>query len=116
MTIADVAKTFTDALRAHDYPAAEALWADDVVSIESMDGPMKEIRGRKAVHAKGVWWFDNHEVHSFDTKGPYVNGNAFALHFHVDLTQKQSGQRLQMAEVGLYTVKDGRIVEERFFT
>jgi ketosteroid isomerase-like protein len=43
-----------------------------------------------------------------------VNGDQFALRFSMDVTPK-GGARLQMDEIGLYTVRDGKIVEERFF-
>jgi ketosteroid isomerase-like protein len=33
----------------------------------------------------------------------------------MDVTPKQSGQRTTMDEVGLYTVRNGKIAEERFF-
>jgi ketosteroid isomerase-like protein len=33
----------------------------------------------------------------------------------IDLTVKESGERITMDEIGLYTVKDGKIAEERFF-
>jgi ketosteroid isomerase-like protein len=33
----------------------------------------------------------------------------------MDFTNKETGQRMQMDEHALYTVKDGKIVEERFF-
>lgn len=90
-------------------------WADNVVSIESGDGPMMRLEGRAAVEAKGEWWYNAHEVHSVEAHGPYVNGDQFALRFAMDITQKESGQRIQMDEVALYTLKDGKIVEERFF-
>ena len=32
----------------------------------------------------------------------------------MDVTVKESGQRMQMDEIGLYTVRDGKIAEERF--
>lgn len=115
MRTADVATQFTDALKAQDYPKAESFWADDVVSIENMDGPMKEMRGREAVHGKGEWWFGAHEVHKSEIKGPFVNGDQFSVIFNMDVTQKESGNRIQMEEVGLYTVKNGKIAEERFF-
>jgi ketosteroid isomerase-like protein len=114
MTTADVARKFTDALKAGKFEDAEKLWSDDIVSIEAMDGPMKEAKGRAAVHAKGEWWTANHEVHSFETSGPYVNGDQFALHFAIDVTPKESGKRMQMNEVGLYTVRGGKVIEERF--
>jgi ketosteroid isomerase-like protein len=31
------------------------------------------------------------------------------------MTRKAAGQRLTMDEMALYTVRDGKIVEERFF-
>jgi len=33
----------------------------------------------------------------------------------MDMTPKASGQRMSLDEVGLYTLKDGKIAEERFF-
>jgi ketosteroid isomerase-like protein len=36
------------------------------------------------------------------------------VRFTMDVTPK-GGQRMSMDEVGLYTVKDGKVVEERFF-
>lgn len=115
MAIADTAKTFTDALRRQDYAAAEAMWSEDVVSIENMDGPMARLEGREAVHGKSVWWFGAHEIHDYAVQGPFVNGDQFALVFKIDVTQKESGQRVQMEEVGLYTVRNGKVTEERFF-
>jgi ketosteroid isomerase-like protein len=116
MSAADTAKTFTAALKRQDYAAAEAMWSDYVVSIESMDGPMQRLEGRKAVHGKSAWWFDNHTIHSFDCQGPFVNGDQFALVFKIDVTNKESGQRIAMEEVALYTVRGGKVCEERFYT
>ena len=39
----------------------------------------------------------------------------FALIFDMDVTNRETGQRMQMREVGLYTVADGKIVREEFF-
>jgi hypothetical protein len=110
-----IAKEFTERLRKTDFNGAEQLWSEDIVSIEAMDGPMKELRGREAVHGKGAWWTENHTIHEFETIGPFIHGEQFALIFRLDVTQKASGQRVSAEEVGLYTVKGGEIVEERFF-
>ena len=115
MSIQKVAQDFSDALKSGDYLKAETYWADDVVSVEAREGDMKEVRGREAVHAKGEWWTANHDVHSFNTAGPFINGEQFALFFAIDVTQKTSGERIKMDEVALYTVRDGKISEERFF-
>ncbi|MBR0657186.1 nuclear transport factor 2 family protein [Plastoroseomonas arctica] len=95
--------------------AGKQFWADNVVSFEAMEGPMARVEGREGVEAKSAWWYANHEVHSATTEGPYVHGDQFALQFAMDVTMKENGKRMQMTEIGLYTVKDGKIVEERFF-
>jgi ketosteroid isomerase-like protein len=71
-------------------------------------------RGKAAVKAKGEWWASNHEVHVCEAEGPYVNGDQFAVRFAIGFTPKASGERMDLTEIGLYTVKDGKIVEERF--
>lgn len=98
--------------------AGRKFWSDRVVSIEAMDGPMSRCNGIQEVVAKGQWWYENHDIHSFKTEGPYVNGNQFALQFEIDVTPRtgeRAGQRTRMTEMGLYTVEGGKIVEERFF-
>jgi hypothetical protein len=42
MSTADVAKNFTDALKAGDFQKAESFWSDDVLSVEAQDGPMRD--------------------------------------------------------------------------
>ncbi len=90
-------------------------WSDDIVSIEAMDGPMARLQGRAAVDGKGAWWSSAHEIHGVETFGPFVNGDQFAVRWVMDVTQKESGNRMTMDEMALFTVKDGKIVEERFF-
>ena len=94
--------------------SGEKYWAQDVLSVEAM-GPMLESRGIEAARAKGRWWVENHDIHSIEVEGPYVNGDQFAVRFKMDVTFKGDGQRRAMDEVALYTLKDGKIAEERFF-
>ena len=116
MTTAELAKDFTDLLKQNDHEGAgEKYNADDIVSYEAMEGPMAVCNGKEAVKQKGDWWRDNHEVHGGSVDGPYVNGDQFAVRFQMDITPKATGERVTMDEVGLYTVKDGKIVEERFY-
>lgn len=116
MTTETLAKDFVALLKEgkHD-EAAQTYNAETIVSYEAMEGPMAVCRGKDAVKQKGDWWVANHEVHEFTTEGPYLNGNQFAVHFSFDVTVKESGERRKMSEVGLYTVDNGKIVEERFF-
>ena len=48
------------------------------------------------------------------TEGPFVHGDQFTLRFTMDVTPK-GGARMTMDETALYTVKNGKVVEERFF-
>lgn len=95
--------------------AGEKYWADDVVSIEAAPGDMARAEGKAAVRGKGEWWSANHEVHAVEVTGPYVNGDQFAVGFKMDVTPKATGERVALDEVGLYTLRDGKIAEERFF-
>jgi ketosteroid isomerase-like protein len=116
MDTAELAKDFTELLKRGDHNGAAAKYnAADIVSYEPMDGPMAVARGVDAVREKGEWWTANHEVHGGTVDGPYVNGDQFALRFTMDVTPKATGERFTMDEIGLYTVKNGKIVEERFY-
>jgi hypothetical protein len=115
MTTTEVAKAFAALCAEGKHEEAGArFWADDVVSLEAMPGDMARCAGRAAVKAKGEWWTANHEVHEAQTHGPYVHGDQFALRFVIDVTPK-GGARIRMEEVGVYTVRGGKVVEERFF-
>jgi ketosteroid isomerase-like protein len=115
MKTQDLAKTFTDMCAKGEFDAAgKKFWADDVVSREPMTGDMAMLKGRKAVEGKGEWWYANHDVHKLQVEGPYVHGDQFVVRFKMDVTPK-GGKRMSVDEVGLYTVKNGKIVEESFF-
>lgn len=114
--IKTLADDFTALCKTGAFDAAgKKYWADDVVSLEAGDGDMARAEGLAAVKGKGEWWAANHEIHGFETEGPYLNGDQFGVIFRMDITQKQTGQRVKMDEIALYTVRGGKIVEERFY-
>lgn len=47
--------------------------------------------------------------------GPYVNGDQFAVKYSFEITEKKTRKRSSMTEIAVYTVKDAKIVQERFF-
>jgi ketosteroid isomerase-like protein len=97
--------------------ALNTLFADDAVSIEAVAPPggQQEVKGLAAIKAKGEWWINNHEVHSASVTGPWPNGDRFVVGFAYDVTNKPSGKRMKMDEVGLYSVRNGKIIREEFF-
>lgn len=88
------------------------LYSNDILSVEA-DGA--EYKGMEAINGKNEWWESNFETHGGSAKGPFPHGNQFAVIYNMDVTERASGNRFNMEEVGVYTVADGRIVEERFF-
>jgi hypothetical protein len=115
MTTSDIAHDLVALCKAGKFDeAGEKYWADDVVSVEAM-GEEAVSHGKAAARGKGEWWANAHEIHGVDAEGPYINGDQFAVRFKMDITVKETGVRQQMDEVGVYTLKDGKIAEERFF-
>lgn len=100
--------------------ATEALYGPNIVSIEAGAPPGQSARvdGIEAVKKKGEWWVANHDVHGTEVFGPFPNGDRFIVRFKMDVTAKagpMAGKRFMMDEAGLYTVKDGKVVQEEFF-
>ncbi|MBV7264593.1 nuclear transport factor 2 family protein [Erythrobacter ani] len=114
MSIEKLAKDFTQAVAENDAQTYQSYWSDEIVSLEpQQDSPMARVEGREALLQKHAWWEANAEVHDAKTEGPYVFGDQFAVNYEMDVTM--DGERSQMKEVGVYTVRDGKIAEERFF-
>lgn len=100
--------------------AIETLYSPEIVSIEAVGNEEMpaEMSGLAAIKGKNEWWYANHEVHSGSAEGPFPHRDRFAVKFHYEVTAKDGpmkGQRMTLDEVGLYTVKDGKIVKEEFF-
>lgn len=98
--------------------ALDTLYHSDCVSIEALNGPNgREACGVTAIRAKHEWWNGAFEEHASSTQGPFFHApDQFTLIFDVDVTERESGQRMQMQEVGLYTVdSDGQIIREQFY-
>jgi len=95
----------------------DELFSEDAVSVEAFVPPGQDpvATGLKAIRAKGEWWASTHEMHKGEVTGPYPNGNRFIVRFNFEVTNKQMGKRLQMDEIGLFTVENGKIVREEFF-
>ena len=98
--------------------AINHLYSPDIVSVESMGNEQmpREMKGIDAIMQKNKWWGKNNTVHSASVEGPFIGDNdKFAVYYNFDVTSKQTGQRNQMEEMALYTVKDGKVVREQFF-
>jgi ketosteroid isomerase-like protein len=100
--------------------AINTLYSPNIVAIEAAAMPNfpQRMQGIQAVKGKAEWWEANHQVHSGKAMGPYPHGDRFIVHFNYDVTAKagpMAGKRMTLDEAALYTVKDGKIVQEEFF-
>ena len=98
------------------------LYADDAKHIEAcaMGPDMPQVTdGKETILKMSDWWENAHEVHGHEIKGPFPHDNGrFATWMSLDVTAKEgpmAGQRMQMEEVCLYTVKDGKISQVEFY-
>ncbi len=117
MNTMEIANKLVDLCKQGKDEEAKSLYADNAVSVEAggPPGQSREAVGLDAIRAKGKWWVENHEVHSMGVTGPWPHDDRFIVGFQIDVTPKSTGKRMQMDEMGLFTVKDGKIVREEFF-
>jgi len=117
MNTEEVAKKVVELTRKQAWKEAiDSLYSKDIVSVEAraMDGGSPETRGIEGVRGKTEWWLQNMEVHSAKVSGPFVAHDRFVVQYDIDVTDKNSKKRMQLSEVGVYTVKNGKIVREEF--
>jgi hypothetical protein len=100
--------------------AVNALYSKDIVSIEVRGDEKMPARqqGIEAIRGKNRWWVENHEIHDAKVEGPWPHGDRFIVKFVMDVTPKSgpfAGKRMKFDEAALYTVKNGKVVQEEFF-
>jgi len=94
----------------------DEFFADNVKSIDPSDSPyFGNAEGKAQVRKKGEDFVKRIEAfHSGRTTEPLVTGNHFTVGRSKDITVQGHG-RIQINEIMLYEVKDGKIVLEQFF-
>jgi ketosteroid isomerase-like protein len=118
MATQEIAKRYVELCQAgKNEVCLDELFAKDAVSVEAaaMPGMDRVVKGLDAIRAKSKVWSENHVVHSAEAIGPFPNENRFAVRFTFDVTNKPSGRRMKMDEIGLFTIENGKIAREEFF-
>jgi len=112
MSTEEVAKKVVELVRKQAwYEALDTLYDNDIVSVEAT---APESRGKEAVRGKIDWWVNAMQVHSFKASEPFVAHDRFVVRYDADVTDKESKKRQEIAEVGVYIVKNSKIVREEF--
>jgi ketosteroid isomerase-like protein len=114
MSIQALAKQFVDLCnQGKNFDVMNTMYADDIVSVEANGS---ETAGKAAVIEKSKRWASTLTIQGEKMRGPYFNGpNQFAVHTTFEVTPKATGKPVSQEEVGVYTVKDGKITREQFF-
>ncbi|WP_299725196.1 nuclear transport factor 2 family protein [uncultured Tateyamaria sp.] len=118
MTFDEIANKLVDGCRTGKTAEnLDLLYAADAVSIEAMDnGQGRQVQGLEAIKGKHEWWDSTFEMMGGDVSDPFPSGeDRFAVIFEIKVKHKESGEVTDMKEVALYTVADGKIVQEEFF-
>jgi hypothetical protein len=92
--------------------ARQQLFAEDAVSVEA-DGTTR--RGLHELEAKHTQWLESMTaLHEVQVSEPLVNENRFAIGFTWDVTYHNQ-PRTMWHEIGVFHVKEGKVVHEQFF-
>ncbi len=95
------------------------LYDPKAISIEAIAAPgtsSRETAGLEAIQGKHEWWANTFEVHSSEAEGPFLHGDdRFSVIFSFEATNRETGEKVAMKEVAIYTVSQGKIVREEFY-
>ena len=117
MTTQQVAARFAELAREEAwFDIQDELFADNVKSLEPPGSPwLQNAEGKKAVREKGEAWVSRiTAAHKRHTTAPIVGEYHFVVGREVDIDVQGLG-RVQINQLMLYEVRDGRIVSEQFF-
>jgi hypothetical protein len=118
MTTQEIANRLVELCRKGDFEAAQKeLFSDDAVSIEPYATPAfeKETKGLTAIAEKGEKWNSMvQEMHELAVSDPLIATNSFACTMKMNVTMKEAG-KMDMTELCVYEVKDGKVISEHFF-
>ncbi len=113
-------REFVEAMRNRRGVAhVDEIYAENAESVEAVVPPGRDVRiarGQGAIKAKREDWLATHEIIKLDADGPYVQPpNRFAVRFDAEVTQKATGNKMNLREVAIYTVENSKIVREEFY-
>ena len=116
MTIQEVATQFHTYMQQGAYEKIYTeLFSEDATSDETPGSDWTKAHGMKEIHEKGNKWRELvEEMYGGTTATPVVAGDYFSCYMTMDFKPK-GGPRTHMEEIGMYKVKDGKIVSEQFF-
>ncbi len=117
MTTQDVANRMNELFKENKWDQVQGeLYAEDCESIEPANAPgLKTVKGMAAIKQKGKDFNAiMEEMHGGWCSEPLIGGNYISFAMGLDVTMKGMG-RINMQEICVYEVKNGKVVKEQFF-
>jgi len=117
MNTQEIANKLVEACRTgKSHEMQTELYSENAVSWEQEGGNFDvKTEGLAGIRKKGEQWQSMvEEIHSSEISDPIVAGNHFSCRMAYEVTMKNVG-KIQMEEIAVYEVNDGKIVSERFF-
>jgi ketosteroid isomerase-like protein len=117
LTTEEVAARFNELAKEEKwFEIQDEFFSDDVKSIDPPHSPyFGYAEGKAAVRKKGEDFVSKIETaHRLYTSEPMVSGNHFAVAREKELTVKGFG-RVEIKQIMLYEVRNGKIISEQFF-
>ena len=117
MTTQEVATRLVELCRANKMQQAiEELYHPDIVSVEPEGSPFGTMKGLAAIAEKGKQYEAMIErTNSSSVSDPIVADNFFSCNMLTNVNMKGVPVPIDMDEICVYTVNDGKVVKEEFF-
>ena len=107
-----LAQHIIDVSLAGDDEAILALYASDVESSEAGQPPAV---GLEALRAKFEGWRSMTTANVFEPRRLVVDGNTIVIEWLGRVTLAASGRQVEMREVAIHEIRDGKIAREAFY-
>lgn len=117
MKIDEIAHCFVNWRNTNEAQKLRAeLYSPDIESIEEWNtSEIGRVIGMEGLKKKGQSLSQQFEVHNIKASDAVVADNWFSVKFEIDTTDKKSGKRSILSEIGVYKVEDGKIIKEYYF-
>ncbi|HEY4197821.1 MAG TPA: nuclear transport factor 2 family protein [Mucilaginibacter sp.] len=114
-TIHEIANRLTELVREQKFVEAyEQLYADDAESIDPLNKEQASLKGLTKLVEREKDFLSRTDIHKITLSEPLVADNYFAVGLSMDFTIKDQG-KMQVEELCVYKVKDGKIISQQFF-
>lgn len=117
MTTQEVANRLVELCRTGQYEqAVKELYSPEIVSVEPEGVPNNIVKGLDGIAKKGIEFESKMEkINSSSISDPVVAENFFSCNMLMNVQLKGVPVAVDMHEICVYTVNNGKIVKEQFF-